>query len=150
MNIICFHAKWDNIVEPVYKRTKLHVFQNKQINNLIVLHNNTRKIQSIKFIVTALLAYFKKYPLTNSPAFVYYLSCSVADPGFPVRRGRGPIRGAWTSDAGAFRQKQMNWVPWEGVHRTRPPKSANDVHHPCLLLSYINITIQIIYIKGTT
>ena len=26
----------------------------------------------------------------------------VADPGFPVVGGRGSVRGAWTSDAGAF------------------------------------------------
>ena len=30
----------------------------------------------------------------------------VADPGFPVG-GRGPVRGAWTPDVGAFRQKCM-------------------------------------------
>ena len=39
---------------------------------------------------------------------------SVADPGFPIG-GRGPIRGAWTSDTGTFQQKcmrkQKNWVP---------------------------------------
>ena len=48
---------------------------------------------------------------------------SVVDPGFPVG-GRGPIRGAWTSDEGAFWQKCMqkrkNWVPWGGVRPARP------------------------------
>ena len=32
---------------------------------------------------------------------------TVADPGFPVGGGRGPVRGAWASDVGAFWQKCM-------------------------------------------
>ena len=38
-------------------------------------------------------------------ANVTFTPYPVADPGFPVGEGRGPISGVWTSDAGAFWQK---------------------------------------------
>ena len=70
-----------------------------------------------------------KYSLNSDVCFS--TDISVADPGFPAGRC-GPIRRAWTSDAGTFwqrcMQKRKNLVPWGGGGWRAPgtvPRSAN-------------------------
>ena len=56
---------------------------------------------------------------------------SVADPGFPIRGGHGPIRGALDLQHGCFSAKMYVKMkelgPMGGVRPARPPRSANEV-----------------------
>ena len=73
---------------------------NKQLNSSRLI-GLTRHLAHSHGFLPALLYVYRQVHLNTIP-HTMLTTPSVADPGFPVG-GLAPVRGMWTSDAGAFR-----------------------------------------------